>query len=109
MKHLIHLWAIAALCSCAGNTDETNGARMLQEARLALSNKNYDAARDTILSLRKRFPKAIEARKHAILLLDSVEMFAAQDSLQQADSTEWERLDIKAKFFQRKLQEDQKR
>ncbi len=82
---------------------------MLGQARQALTAKQYNAARDTIMSLRKRFPTAIEARKQAILLLDSVEMMAAQDSLQAADSAEWERLDIKMKFFQRKLQEDLKR
>ncbi len=82
---------------------------MLKEARQALSGKQYNAARDTILSLRKRFPTAIEARKQAILLLDSVEMMAAQDSLQTADSAEWERLDIKMKFFQRKQHEDLKK
>lgn len=82
---------------------------MLTEARNALQAKSYNAARDTIMSLRKRFPTAIEARKQAILLLDSVEMLAAEDSLTQADSANWERLDVKAKFFRRKLQEDLKR
>lgn len=82
---------------------------MLSEARAALQAKDYNAARDTIMSLRKRFPTAIEARKQGILLLDSVELFAAEDSLAQADSAEWERLDVKAKFFRRKLQEDFKR
>ena len=82
---------------------------MLSEARAALQAKDYNAARDTIMSLRKRFPTAIEARKQGILLLDSVELFAAEDSLAMADSAEWERLDVKAKFFRRKLQEDFKR
>ena len=82
---------------------------MLSEARAALQAKDYNAARDTIMSLRKRFPTAIEARKQGILLLDSVELFAAEDSLAKADRGEWERLDVKAKFFRRKLQEDFKR
>ncbi len=108
-RYLFPLVVIAVFVACGGNSPEAEGAQMLKEARQALSVKQYNAARDTILSLRKRFPTAIEARKQAILLLDSVEMMAAADSLQTADSAEWERLDIKMKFFQRKLQEDLKK
>lgn len=109
MKYSFLIVATLALCSCGGVSPEEEGARMLSEARAALQAKDYNAARDTIMSLRKRFPTAIEARKQGILLLDSVELFAAEDSLAKADSAEWERLDVKAKFFRRKLQEDVKR
>lgn len=109
MKHYLSIAALVLMCACGGLSPEEEGARMVNEARTALQNKEYNAARDTIMSLRKRFPTAIEARKQAILLLDSVEMFAAQDSLTRADSADWERLDVKVKFFQRKLQEDLKR
>lgn len=113
MKPLATLLFAAALMAlstaCGSHSAEADGALMLQQARQALSARQYNAARDTIMSLRRRFPTAIQARRQAILLLDSVEMTAAADSLQYADSTEWERLDIKMKFFERKLQEDQKR
>jgi len=75
-------------------TDEEQGAVMLVQARQAYQSGDYSASRDTILSLRKRFPLAIEARKQAILLLDSVELMDAEgDSLKQ-------------EFFRRKLQHD---
>ena len=109
MKYSFLLVAMFAFCSCGGVSPEEEGARMLSEARTALQAKDYNAARDTIMSLRKRFPTAILARKQGILLLDSVELFAAEDSLAKADSADWERLDVKAKFFRRKLQEDVKR
>ena len=53
--------------------------------------------------------RRLAEQRGVILLLDSVELFAAEDSLAKADSAEWERLDVKAKFFRRKLQEDFKR
>ena len=109
MKHYLPLAALVLMCACGGTSPEEEGGRMLVQARAALQAKDYNAAKDTILSLRKRFPTAIEARKRASLLLDSVEMIAAEDSLAKADSADWERLDVKAKFFRRKLQEDLKR
>lgn len=109
MKRITILFVSAMLMvACGGNDAEKQGARMLQQSRTALAQKNYAAARDTILSLRRNYPTAIEARKQALLLLDSIEMLAAQDSLAVADSADWERLDVKAKFYARKLLEDQK-
>ena len=52
---------------------------------------------------------AIEARRQAILLLDSIEMNAAADSLRLVTGEEWKRLNVKKQFFERKLQEDLKK
>ena len=82
---------------------------MLSEARVALESGRYSEAKDSILSLRQQYPTAIEARKQAILLLDSIEMAAAADSLQYAEGEEWERLHVKKQFFERKLLEDKKK
>lgn len=110
MKHItIFTFLGMALASCSEPTIEEQAARMVYEARYALGHHHYDEARDTILSMRRRFPTAIEARKQGILLLDSIEMHAAQDSLQYADGEEWERLNIKQQFFERKLEEDKKK
>lgn len=119
------------LLSCGGGDqrqmDEINGARLLEDARMSYSHHCYDMARDTIKSLRKNYPLALKSRKKAILLLDSIEMSAAEDSLNElersnkayAGSTipldsafyadEHERLSVKAKFYRRKLQEDLKK
>lgn len=107
-RSLILFTSVMLMTACGGDDAEKQGARLLQQSRAALAQKNYAAARDSILSLRRNYPTAIEARKQALLLLDSIEMLAAKDSLVVADSADWERLDVKAKFYERKLLEDQK-
>lgn len=99
---------LVMLSACASN-EEHEAQQMLQQARSALRQRLYSEARDSILSLRKKHPTAINARKQGILLLDSIELQAAADSLTKAEGNEWERLDVKRKFYERKLQEDQKR
>lgn len=98
--------------------DECAGAKQLAEAREACLAGHYDAARDSILALRRDHKLAINARKQGILLLDSIEMFAALDTLAILESNplstreyvdEHERIYIKAKFFERKLEEDKKK
>lgn len=107
------LWMLGAglllLTSCTAETPEERGAAMLAQARYALHHHLYDEARDTIFSLRRNCPTAIKARQAAILLLDSIEMNAAADSMRLATGEEWERLSIKKQFFERKLQEDLKK
>lgn len=99
---------LVMLSACASN-EEHEAQQMLQQARSALRHRLYSEARGSILSLRKKHPTAINARKQGILLLDSIELQAAADSLTKAEGNEWERLDVKRKFYERKLQEDQKR
>ena len=110
MKKYLFLIIIASfLVACTKETPEERAAAMLKEARYALHHHLYDEARDTILSLRRNCPTAIEARRQAILLLDSIEMNAAADSLRLVTGEEWERLNVKKQFFERKLQEDLKK
>ena len=56
---------------------------MLDEARQLLADKHYAAARDTILSMRRQHPTALDVRRAAILTLDSVELMETRDSLQR--------------------------
>ena len=110
MKHPILLpLAALLLASCSEKTPDERAAIMLKEARYALHHHLYNEARDTILSLRRNCPTAIEARRQAILLLDSIEMNAAADSLKLVSGDEWKRLNVKKQFFERKLQEDLKK
>lgn len=108
-NYLSILSLLLMLCACGGNEANEKAARMLSDARFALKYGHYSEARDSILSLRQKYPTAIEARKQAILLLDSIEMTAAADSLKNAQGEEWERLHIKQQFFERKLLEDKKK
>ena len=110
MKHLLSILVVLLLlCACGGNDVNEKAAQMLSDARFALKYGHYSEARDSILSLRQKYPTAIEVRKQAILLLDSIEMTAAADSLKNAQGEEWERLHIKLQFFERKLLEDKKK
>ncbi|MBQ0021185.1 MAG: hypothetical protein KBT39_11785 [Bacteroidales bacterium] len=100
--------------------DVVNGQRVLAQARSLCQSGRLDEARDSIMSLRTNYPYAIDARRQAILLLDSVELFAATDSLATLEQThsqqsvpnygaEHERLDMKVQFFMHKLQNDQQK
>lgn len=102
--------ALVLLSACDKQSDIDRAAgRMLGDARFALRYGHYDEARDTILAMRKRYPTALQARGQGILLLDSIELTAARDSLQRAEGPEWERLHVKVQFYERKLMEDMKR
>lgn len=110
MKKYITLLLLAILCvACAEEAVEPKAAAMLEKSRMHLQDGRYDAARDSILSMRQKYPTALESRAQGILLLDSIEMIAAQDSLGNATGEEWKRLSIKAQFFGRKLKEDKKK
>ncbi len=86
-----------AVTSCKHEpTDEEQGAVLLEEARQLLGQGDLQAARDTILSMRQRFPHAISVRKQAILTLDSVEL---QQAILDGDS-------LKTEFYLRKLEFD---
>ncbi len=111
-NHIIIALSLAGallVAACAEKTPEERAAAMLKEARYALHHHLYNEARDTIFSLRRNCPTAIEARRQAILLLDSIEMNAAADSLKLVSGEEWERLNVKRQFFERKLKEDLKK
>ena len=108
-KHILFLLSLLLFCACDGDDANQKASRMLADARFALKYGHYSEARDSILALRQKYPTAIEVRRQAILLLDSVEMTAAADSLKNAQGEEWERLHIKQQFFERKLFEDKKK
>jgi len=110
-KNLIYILSLAAfLAACMPKADEAKmGFEMINEAREYLEDGQYNAARNTILSLRQNHPTAIEARRQGILLMDSVEWLGALDSLKTCESDqEHTRLELKAEFFMRKLEFDRK-
>ncbi|MBQ8051342.1 MAG: hypothetical protein IJ197_07185 [Bacteroidaceae bacterium] len=93
MKNLFFVLVPLLLCMACSKplTDEEQGRQMLLEARAHYAGGRYGVARDTILSMRQRFPMALEARTEAILLLDSIELQLAGDDT------------LKAEFYRRKL------
>lgn len=108
-SYLIALFLIilsAVSCTNSKESPETAAAAMLDKSLQLLQDGNYSAARDSILSMRRKHPYAIDSRTKGILLLDSIEMLAARDSMGSATGEEWKRLSVKAQFFERKLKED---
>lgn len=110
-KYMMLLLATAVICGCGNRDDDTQlkAARMLGQSRELLAQGKYDAARDTLLSMRVQCPTAVEARAQGILLLDSIELLAAIDSLKEAEGEQWKQLDVKREFFERKLDIDKRK
>lgn len=121
MRHLICTLLFMATLVLSGCFEKRSEAYdYLDKARNAMALRRYDVARDTIFAMRRRFPEAIDARRQGILVLDSVELQAATDSLnalrkvpqgmtpdeERAHNEEFKRLEMKVKFYQRKLSED---
>lgn len=78
---LFLLAVVATSCKTAVENAEESAGLMLEEARSLLEAKDYGASRDSILSLRQKYPTALETRRAAILTLDSVELMEARDSV----------------------------
>ena len=68
-------------CKSAEEAADIMAAIQLDEARELMSQKQYAAARDTIMSLRQQHPTALNVRRAAILTLDSVELMETRDSI----------------------------
>ena len=88
-KTLYALLLPLTVCACAGNgeEEEKNAGRMVDAARTLMAERNYAAAKDSILAMRKAFPTAFDARSTGIIVMDSIELLAAQDTLALMDST----------------------
>lgn len=107
---LVSISASVVLVACQGRQDDNAPAfAMIAQSRMYLAAQDYEAARNSILGMRKKYPAAIQARAAGLLLLDSIELAAARDSLDNAEGAERERLSLKYRFFERKLQEDLKK
>jgi len=82
-KTLYTLLLPIIVCSCTGQEDkeEEYAGRMLDAARTLMTEGNYVAAKDSILAMRETFPTAFKARATGIIVMDSIELLAAQDTL----------------------------
>lgn len=80
------LCLMAAACSSEKKDPNREAAPMLESARALMADKNYQAAKDSVLSLREKYPTAFDVRRQGILVMDSIELLQAQDSLALLDS-----------------------
>lgn len=88
-KTLYTLLFTLAICSCSDKDEkvEADAGRMVETARNLMKGGDYVAAKDSILAMRQLFPTAFEARATGIIVMDSIELLAAQDTLAIVDST----------------------
>lgn len=84
MKKILFAAALPLmLAACSKTPDaEKMAGKLVDQARELMMNKEYNAARDTIKSMREQYPTALVARGAAILLLDSVELLSAREELE---------------------------
>ena len=83
---IIALAAALCLASCDGNGPRQQAEALLEEAGQLFSDSDYDRALAKIDSLRKVFPNAIETRKKALTLYQSISLKQAQEDLAHTDS-----------------------
>lgn len=76
---------LTGACTSEKKDPNLEAAPMLESARSLMLEKKYQAATDTILAMRKQHPTALEIRRQGILVMDSIELLQAQDSLAVLD------------------------
>lgn len=86
MKKTIALLAVcASLCGCADNVEKLAG-RHLDNAKQAFSAGNYNIAKQEIDSIKILYPKAFEARRQGIRLMQQVEEAEQLRAIEYEDS-----------------------
>ncbi len=82
---LICILTTALLTAC-NNNGEKEAVLHLKKAKLELANGNYNEAKLQIDSIRNLYPKAFEARKEAIKVMQQIDLKEQQKSLVYLDS-----------------------
>lgn len=132
MRHKLYLLIVLTLLTACGEQKPSNQSearirmeasaqQMLGEARKALSRGDIEAARAAVLRMRHECSLALSAREAGILLMDSIDLQAASQALQEqvataqgnadslnARSAIIEDLNQKVRFYRRKLDHDRK-
>lgn len=86
MKKLIILACTAMLLAACGNDVEKKASEKLAAARTAFGQGDYNEAKLQIDSIKVLYPKAFEARKEGIKLMQQVELKEQSESLAYLDS-----------------------
>ena len=77
----------ACLVAACGDNGESQAQQHLQKAEQALTEEKYNEAKLQIDSIRTQYPKAFEARKKGIGLMQQIDLAEQQRSLAYLDST----------------------
>lgn len=86
MKKIIGIVCMACLLGACGNSDEKKAQVFLQAAESAWQAGDYNSAKLQIDSVRILYPKAFEARKQGVKLMQKVELDEQRKSLVYLDS-----------------------
>jgi hypothetical protein len=86
MKKLTILVFAPLLWASCGDGTEKKAAEKLQTARLAFESGNFNRAKTEIDSIKTLYPKAFDARKEGIRLMQQVELKEQQATLAYLDS-----------------------
>ena len=87
MKKIVGMAICAALfMSSCGDGGEKKAQQHLQKAEVALAQENFSEAKLQIDSIKVLYPKAFEARKQGIKLMQQVDLKEQQKSLVYLDS-----------------------
>lgn len=76
--------AAAAMAACT-NSAQREAEKLLETAEYDFEHSRYDIALQTIDSLRRMYPSAVETRKKALDLYQRVSLKKAQDDLANTD------------------------
>ena len=85
MKQFLWILLTAMLVACGSNTQK-EAEQLLKQANTQFEHKQYERALNAIDSLRKIYPNAIDTRKKALKLQQSIELKRAQEELSLVDS-----------------------
>ena len=85
MKHFLWILLVLTLIACGSDT-QNEANKLLNEANALYESHQYDQALSTIDSLRRVFPGAIDTRKKALALLQTIELKRSQEELALVDS-----------------------
>lgn len=75
-----------ALSACHRTTEDEKAQPMLEEIEKSVERKDFRSALDSIILLRDRFPKALQARKRALELWQEASLLQAQHEVEVTDS-----------------------
>ena len=87
MKRILFiLSSIWLFTACSSNSKQQEAEDLLTQANTLFEQRKYAEARTCIDSLRRAYPNAIEARKKALTLHQTIELKCTQEELAKTDS-----------------------
>ena len=84
-KHLLLMAVAAVLLSSCTQSDEDRAKPLLAKIDSLYKSGNYRTTLDSITLLRDKYPKAVDARRHALKVWQGASLKMAQDDVARTD------------------------